>query len=144
MYKVITVFSLLTLNCFAWDLSCKNDDMLLLVEVEESSFETGDSNYDAPFEKAQARVIIFKDGERFEYKNNLFVEDEGNGNFDLQGFAIDNGNIVEMMNIYFEHEGGYVDGYIKKPTFEVNSGMLHKTGYTDWANFDELYCDQDF
>ena len=146
--KLLVLISFLMTSISAsayWRSECRNDDMFIIVEVESTSFESGDSAYDnAPVKQAKGKVIIFKDGERFEYKNNLFIEDEGNGNYDMQGFAIDGGHFTEVLSIYFEHEGGYINGYIKKPTFKVQNGELYKTGYTDWASFDDFYCDNDF
>jgi hypothetical protein len=128
-------------NAMAWKLSCSSKDFKLLVFVDQVSTEDfGSSVYDQEIPKAESKVILFKDAERFEYKNNVFVIDEGQGNFQLTALALNGVDLEQVSWLYFDHEGPTISGYVKKPTFKVNSGELILTGFSDFAEFVDLPC----
>lgn len=145
MQKLILIISLtLSFSTFAWEgiLDCSNFEERLIIKVEKDSSETtAYSNYDLLVPKAKASIAAHINGEQYKYTNNVFVIDEGQGNFKIEAFAILGNTLEKVASIYFEHEGSYVSGFFKKPVFRTyRNGDVELENFLQFGSFDELAC----
>ena len=124
-------------NAYYWDINCQDEDITVKIKVNKVSQTTTEHrNYDVQTPMAEASVSVASPQGYFEYKQNIVILDEENGNFQLTIFSTITGQFETISNLYYEDEGKYLSGHVSIPVYENGSVI----GFRELFDSSEAKC----
>lgn len=108
--------------------------------LEQNKGKPQEEMLDLDLPKADAYVHFNYYGNSHTFRKNIFVFDEGNGNFNLDAYTLSPMGMENIVSLVYSDEGKYLDGYIRLPKYLGFGTDIELVGYSDPVSIDNLDC----